>query len=108
MASTKLIRKAQRNRTVSRKRVEAIKRLTTKPVIKNVDIEQIKEEFAKNKTAVKAKPAKTEEVKEEVKAEKTAPKAEEAKAEKAAPKAKKAAPKAKKADSEKSKDSEEK
>ena len=53
MASTKLVRKALRNRAVSRKRVNNIKRLTSKPVIKNVDVDQIKEEFAKRK----AKPA---------------------------------------------------
>ncbi len=110
MASTKLVRKALRNRAVSRKRVNAIKRLTTKPVIKNVDIEQIKEEFAKKKVAPTAK--KEAPVKEEPKAEskevkKEAPKAEETpKAESAekAPEAtekkkapvKKAAPKAEK------------
>ena len=53
MASTRLVRKALRNRSVSKKRVSAIKRLTSKPVIKNVDIEQIKEEFVNKK----AKPA---------------------------------------------------
>ena len=47
MASTKLVRKALRNRAVSRKRQDDIKRLKSKPVIKNVDIEEIKEEFAK-------------------------------------------------------------
>ena len=66
MASTRLVRKALRNRTVSKKRVSTIKRLTSKPVIKNVDIEQIKEEFANKK----AKPAtkKDAPVKEEPKA----------------------------------------
>lgn len=51
MAVTRLVRKAKKNRTVSKRRVAAIKRLTATPVIKNVDIEQIKEEFAKNKKA---------------------------------------------------------
>ena len=121
MASTRLVRKALRNRTVSKKRLSAIKRLTSKPVLKNVDVEQIKEEFAnrkakpvaKKETPVKEelkavvevaetpkagakakKPVKAEaaEVKEE---KKTIPKKSPAK--KAAPKAKKAAaPKAKK------------
>jgi len=103
MASTRLVRKALRNRTKSKKRVSAIKRLTSKPVLKNVDIEQIKEEFANKKTkpAVKKEtPAKEviETTKAEVKEEK--PKAKEEKKaapKKAMPKAKKeAAPKAKK------------
>lgn len=118
MASTRLVRKELRNRTVSKKRVNNIKRLTRRPVIKNVDIEQIKEEFAKMKAAQtieKEAPAKEEpkvakEVVEtpkvEIKAEKVkTPKAKteavpEGKEEKeAAPKkapVKKAVPKAKK------------
>jgi hypothetical protein len=113
MASTRLVRKALRNRTVAKRRVSTIKRLTSKPVIKNVDIEQIKEEFAKKKATPAAK--KEVPVKEAPKAvEKTveAPKQEKApkakatpkaeatvEVEKAAPKkaaAKKTAPKAKK------------
>ena len=66
MASTRLVRKALRNRTVSKKRVSTIKRLTSKPVIKNVDIEQIKEEFANKKAKPAAK--KNAPVKEEPKA----------------------------------------
>ena len=66
MASTRLVRKALRNRTVSKKRVSTIKRLTSKPVIKNVDIEQIKEEFANKKAKPAAK--KDAPVKEEPKA----------------------------------------
>ena len=126
MASTRLVRKALRNRTVSKKRVNAIKRLTSKPVIKNIDIEQIKEEFAnkpakpaakKEEAPVKEAPAaepkaeiqeaapKGETKKVENKVETAAPEAKEEKkstakkvpAKKAAPKAKKeAAPKAKK------------
>lgn len=99
MAVTRLVRKALRNRSVSRKRQNAIKRLTTKPVIKNVDIEQIKEEFANKKAAPATKkeaPVK-EEPKVEAKAEKVVaePAAEAKKETKAAPK-KKAAPKAEK------------
>ncbi len=55
MAVTRLVRKAKKNRTVSKRRVAAIKRLTSTPVIKNVDIEQIKEEFAKKKAEPAAK-----------------------------------------------------
>lgn len=107
MASTRLVRKALRNRTVSKKRVSKIKRLTSKPVIKNVDIEQIKAEFASNKakpTAKKEAPTKevaevaTPEVKEEKKAapKKTAAKKTTAKAkEEKKPKAKKEDSKAK-------------
>ena len=82
MAVTRLVRKAKKNRTVSKKRVTTIKRLTNRPVIKNVDIEQIKEEFAnkKAKPVAKKEPAKAEVVetpKAEVKEEKAekAPKA---------------------------------
>ena len=39
MAVTSLRRKARRNKTVSRKRVDAIKRLTAQPVIKKVLVE---------------------------------------------------------------------
>ncbi len=104
MASTRLVRKALRNRSKAKKRINLIKRLTSKPVIKNVDIEQIKEEFAN----MKAKPAAKKEtpVKEEPKAEKTVvetPKVEVKAEEKKAPKAtteakevKKSEPKAKK------------
>jgi len=97
MAVTRLVRKAKKNRTVSKKRIANIKRLTSKPVIKNVDIEQIKEEFAnmKSKAAPKAKAPVKEAPKAEV-VEATpqaevaeAPKVEEKKPAKAAPKAKK-------------------
>lgn len=47
MAVTRLKRKGLRNKANSAKRTGAIKRLTSTPVIKNVDIEAIKEEFAK-------------------------------------------------------------
>ena len=58
MAVTRLKRKGLRNKANSAKRTGAIKRLTSTPVIKNVDVEAIKEEFAKksgSKPAAKAK-----------------------------------------------------
>jgi hypothetical protein len=76
MAITRLVRKALRNRTVSRKRQDNLKRLIAKPVLKNVDIEQIKEEFASKKAAAAAK--KPAPVKDEAKVEKeVAPKTAE-------------------------------
>jgi hypothetical protein len=48
MAVTRLKRKGKRNRAVANARVAKIKQLTAKPVIKNVDIDKIKEEFASN------------------------------------------------------------
>ncbi len=47
MAVTKLKRKARRNRQRQNTRVIKIKQLNAKPVIKNVDVEKIKEEFKK-------------------------------------------------------------
>ena len=47
MAVTRLKRKARRNRTVARVRQEDIQRLNSKPVIKSVDVEKIKEEIQK-------------------------------------------------------------
>ncbi|MDH5607975.1 MAG: hypothetical protein OEY56_00720 [Cyclobacteriaceae bacterium] len=58
MAVTRLERKGRKNRVVSKKRTTNIKRLSSKPVIKNVDIEAIKEEFAKKAGATKAKATK--------------------------------------------------
>ncbi len=97
MGATSLKRKARKNRVVAKKRVDNIQRLQQTPVIKNVDIEAIKAEFAK---ADKKKP--------EAKKEAPEAKAETPKAKKAdtpkAEKAKKAdAPKAKKADAPKKK-----
>ncbi|MES2389509.1 MAG: hypothetical protein V4543_16010 [Bacteroidota bacterium] len=48
MAVTRLKRKERRNRAVSTNRVARIKQLTSVPVIKNVDIEEIKKSFAAN------------------------------------------------------------
>jgi hypothetical protein len=85
MAGTKLIRKKLKNRVVSTKRITAIKRIMKKPLITNVDIEQIKEEFEKKKAAAKqAAPVKEAKVVAEATEVPT-----EAPVKKAAPKAKK-------------------
>ena len=57
MAVTRLKRKGLRNKANAATRLTNIKRLTAVPVIKNVDVEAIKEEFAKggSKPAAKAK-----------------------------------------------------
>ena len=55
MGATKLIRKELKNRVVSKKRTTAIKRITKTPVLKNVDIEKIKQEFEQNKAKAVAK-----------------------------------------------------
>lgn len=88
MAITRLKRKGRRNKQTASIRRASIKQLTAKPVIKNVDIEEIKEGFAK--AAKEAKPEK------ETKAKVEAPKAEAVTEKKAVkkPAAKKVAPKA--------------
>jgi len=92
MASTKLVRKARRNKNRANQRTAKIKLLQRTPVIKNVDIEEMKKEFGPaKKAAPKAKTEKKEEApKTEAKKEET-PKAKETKKE--APK-KEDAPKA--------------
>lgn len=71
MAVTRLERKGKRNKSRAKNRVAKIKRLNAAPVIKNVDIEEIKKSFEQSgKKADKKPAAKKEEVKE------TAPKAE--------------------------------
>lgn len=81
MASTRLQRKERKNRLVAKKKNQAIQRLNTKPVIKNVDVDKIKEEFEKGninrpvefKESTKTKPAKAKPAKTEAKkAEKSA------------------------------------
>lgn len=47
MASTRLDRKARRNYGKQAKRKSEIQRLTAVPVIKKVDIEELKKSFAK-------------------------------------------------------------
>jgi len=68
MASTKLIRKAQKNIARANNRKAEIKRLVSSPVIKKVDIEELKASFKPVKKAA-AKAKKPVAKKEEVKAE---------------------------------------
>ncbi|MCB0495691.1 MAG: hypothetical protein KDC79_06120 [Cyclobacteriaceae bacterium] len=97
MAVTRLKRKARKNKLRAKKRLQKIALESTKPVIKNVDIEELKKEF--KATPAKAKKAEEKEVKMEaeveapVKEEKAAAKAEKPKAEKKAPAKKPAAKK---------------
>lgn len=71
MAVTRLERKGQKNVSRAKKRVQAIKRLNASPVIKNVDVEAIKAEWAKKgahaKKKVKVEEAKKSPVAEEKK-----------------------------------------
>ncbi|MEM8939499.1 MAG: hypothetical protein AAGC64_09165 [Bacteroidota bacterium] len=46
MAVTRLERKGRKNKNVAKNRVATMKRLNSVPSIKNVDIEEIKKEFA--------------------------------------------------------------
>ena len=46
MASTRLIRKTQRKRAKQERSADNIKRLNFKPVIKKVDVEELKKSFA--------------------------------------------------------------
>lgn len=46
MAITRLKRKGKRNKAVASQRISAIKLLTATPVIKNVDIEELKAGFS--------------------------------------------------------------
>ena len=99
MGVTSLKRKARRNRVVAKQRLQGIKLVTVKPVIRKVDIEDVKEEFKNSEKKAPAKkeekPVAVEEVKTETvaKVEDVAPKVE--KQEAPAPKAEKkeAAPK---------------
>ena len=62
MAVTQLARKGRVNKTRSRQRKQLIKLLTAQPVIKNIDIEAIKQEFAAKKagsTKTASKPTAT-------------------------------------------------
>lgn len=60
MAVTRLQRKHRKNRARANQRVAAIKRLTSLPVIKNIDIEEIKASFEKAAPKAKASKAKKE------------------------------------------------
>ena len=64
MAVTRLKRKAKRNKTRAAVRQATMKNLNAKPVIKSVDVDAIKAEFA-GKSAAPAKKAKKEETKDE-------------------------------------------
>lgn len=102
MASTRLQRKERKNRLVAKKKTQAIQRLNAKPVIKNIDIDKIKEEFEKGninrpvefKETAESKTAKAAPKKAEKKSEKPAKeenkKAETKKAEPAKAETKKA------------------
>lgn len=59
MAVTRLKRKGLRNKLRAKERKENIKSLTHLPPIKNVDIEQAKEEFAKKSGKTSAKKEKS-------------------------------------------------
>ncbi len=75
MAVTRLERKARKNKNVAKKRVATIQRLSFVPVIRNVDIDAIKNEFNAKKLKSAAK-VDNEEKKVSVKAEKVSVKAE--------------------------------
>ncbi len=64
MAVTRLERKGRKNKARAKARVKRIKSLNFAPVIKNVDVEAIKAEFAKKgaKAETKVEPAETEPV----------------------------------------------
>lgn len=51
MGVTELKRKGRRNRAIANNKVNAIKQLLRKPIIKNVDVAAIKASFAEKKTA---------------------------------------------------------
>lgn len=53
MGITRLKRKDRRNSNRANARVARIKLLTTKPVIKNIDVEAIKKSFEEKKAAAK-------------------------------------------------------
>ena len=63
MAVTRLKRKAKRNKARAAQRQASIKRLNSKPVIKQVDVEAIKEEFDKGGKSSSKKTKKTKKAK---------------------------------------------
>jgi len=70
MSTTTIKRKALRNRVKAKQRIANIKRLTTKPTLKNIDIEEIKSSFLKKaskKETPKAEETANPEVKQEEK-----------------------------------------
>jgi hypothetical protein len=60
MAVTRLERKGRKNKNVAKKRVATIQRLSSVPVIKNVDVDAIKKEFDAKKLKSAAKGDKAE------------------------------------------------
>ena len=74
MAVTRLERKGRKNKNVAKKRVATIQRLSFVPVIRNVDIDAIKNEFNAKKSKSAAKVDNVEK-KVSVKAEKVSVKA---------------------------------
>lgn len=107
MGGTSIKRKERKNRVKSKKRLEAVRRLTKRPVLKNIDIEAIKEDFTKNSKVEKStgdKPPTNEEVKklENIKVDKTNPEKSEGIADKdqkvVSVKSKKDSPKPKRTD----------
>lgn len=61
MASTRLIRKAQKNIARANNRKAEIKRLVSSPVVKKVDIEELKASFKTTKKPAAKKTVKKEE-----------------------------------------------
>jgi len=89
MGVTRLKRKGRKNKNVSSSRQFSLKHLTKTPVIKNVDLDELKKQFSAPKKETKKEEAKVEAAPV---AEAAAP-AEKAEAPKAEAPAKKAAPK---------------
>ncbi len=125
MSTTTIKRKALRNRVRAKQRKSSIKRLTSKPTLKNIDIEEIKATFGKNTTkkeAPKAPEAADEKTikqekqvvdtksspKTEAEVEKTSEKKAEAKTKKAEAKTEKAEAKTEKVEAKTEKPKEEK
>ncbi len=65
MGVTRLKRKDLRNKSKAKNRIKGMKQLTAKPVIKNVDVEELKASF--DKPAKKSAPAKAAKVAKEEK-----------------------------------------
>lgn len=65
MAVTRLKRKGRRNKLTSTKRLSSIKLLTATPVIKNVDVEELKAGFSQDSGAKPAATKKAAEKQEE-------------------------------------------
>ena len=81
MAVTRLERKGRKNKAVAKKRVNTMKHLSSKPVIKKIDVEAIKAEFEANAAEAPKKKAPKAKAKKAAKAEAPAPAEVEAKVE---------------------------